>query len=236
MIDLHCHILPGIDDGPIEMQTSIDMARIAAEDGITTIVATPHIKDILHPTVKLRALISQLNIHLEKKNIPVKVLLGGDVFALLSPSRLKDYTINNSRYILIEFPHNYLPSNSKEILFSLAMHGLCPIITHPERNQAIMKRPDLLFDMLYGNVLVQITSGSLTGEFGLHEQACAIYLLKKEAVHFIATDAHSTDSRRPELSNGLKLAGKIIGMENAMKLVWDNPCSVLKDEPILSTY
>ena len=233
MIDLHCHILPGIDDGATDMQTSIDMARIAAEDGIETIVATPHIKEVLHSTVKLRTLVAQLNVHLESQNIPVEVLLGGDVFALLNPLRLKDYTINNSHYILIEFPHNYLPSNSREMLFSLAIQGLCPIITHPERNLAIMKKPDLLLDMLYGNVLVQITAGSLTGEFGRNEQACASYLLQKGAVHFIATDAHSSDFRRPVLSEGLKHAGKIIGKESAKKLVWDNPGAVLKDEPIL---
>ena len=236
MIDLHCHILPGIDDGPAEMQTSIEMARIAAEDGIQTIVATPHIKDILHSTVKLQALASQLNLHLEYQNIPVKVLQGGDVSALLNPSSLKDYSINKSRYILIEFPHNYLPSNNREILFSLAMHGFCPIITHPERNAAIMKKPQLLLGMLDGNVLVQITAGSLTGDFGLDEQACAGYLLKKDAVHFIATDAHSTVSRRPLLSRGVAHAGKIIGMEKAMKLVCDNPAAVLKDEPVLSLY
>ncbi len=234
MIDLHCHILPGIDDGAVDMQTSINMARIAAEDGIETIVATPHIKDILHSTVKLKALVAQLNIHLKYENIPVKVLLGGDVFSLLPPSSMKDYAINNSRYILIEFPHNYLPSNSREILFSVAIQGICPIITHPERNLAIMKKPDLLIDMLYGNVLVQITAGSLTGEFGHDEQACARYLLRKEAVHFIATDAHSTDFRRPVLSEGLKYAAKIIGQERAKKLVWDNPGAVIQDEPILT--
>ena len=85
MIDLHCHILPGIDDGPVHMQTSIDMARIAAEDGIETIVATPHIKEVLHSTVKLHALVVQLNIHLESQNIPVKVLMGGDVLHYSTP-------------------------------------------------------------------------------------------------------------------------------------------------------
>jgi protein-tyrosine phosphatase len=182
----------------------------------------------------LRELVNQLNTHLEDHNIPVKVLLGGDVSALLSPSHLQDYTINNSSYILIEFPHNYLPSNSKEILFSLAMQGFYPIITHPERNASIMRKPDLLFDMLHGNVLVQITAGSLTGEFGHVEQACASYLLQKGAVHFIATDAHSAHLRRPVLSKGLQHAEKIIGTEKAKKLVWDNPSAVLKDAPVLS--
>ena len=121
MIDLHCHILPGIDDGAVDMQTSIEMARIAAEDGIKTIVATPHIKDTLHNKVKLLDLVTQLNFQLKSQNIPVNILLGGDVFALNNLSLIKDYTINNSRYILIEFPHNYMPGNSKEILFSLAM-------------------------------------------------------------------------------------------------------------------
>ena len=99
--------------------------------------------------------------------------------ALLNSSQMKKYVINNSQYILVEFPHNYLPSNSRETLFSMAMQGICPIITHPERNFAIMKKPDLLFDMLHTNVLVQILAGSLTGGLGPYEQACAGYLLKK---------------------------------------------------------
>ena len=86
--------------------------------------------------------------------------------------------------------------------------------------------------MLYGNVLVQITAGSLTGEFGRNGQACASYLLQEEAVHFIATDAHSTDFRRPVFSEGLKHAGKMIAKERAKKLVWDNPEAVLKDQPL----
>ena len=233
MIDLHCHILPGIDDGPDAIETSINMARIAAEDGIETIVATPHIKDILHSKAQLLELVTQLNIHLELQNIPVNILLGGDVFAFNIDSLIKDYTINNSRYILIEFPHNYLPGNSKEILFSWAMHGLYPIITHPERNLAIMKNPNLLLDLLYGNVFVQITAGSLIGEFGLNVQACASYLLKKKAVHFIATDAHSSEFRQPVLSAGVEYAAKILGKERAMELVSNNPGAVIKDQPIL---
>jgi len=99
--------------------------------------------------------------------------------ALLNSSQMKKYVINNSQYILVEFPHNYLPSNSRETLFFMAMQGICPIITQPEMNLAIMKKPDLLFDMLHTNVLVQITVGSLTGGFGPYERACGGYLLKK---------------------------------------------------------
>ena len=161
-------------------------------------------------------------------------MLGGDVFILNNPLLIKEYTINNSRYILIELPHNYIPNKSKEMLFSLEMQGLCPIITHPERKLAIMQNPNLLLDLLYGNVLVQITAGSLIGDFGRDEQqACARYILPKGAVHFIATDAHSSEYRRPILSEGVKHAEKIIGKERAKKLVWDNPDAVLRDKPIL---
>jgi protein-tyrosine phosphatase len=106
------------------------MARIVAEDGIEIIVATPHIKDILHSKAKLQAHVSNLNTNLEYKNIPVAVLLGGDVFAMINLSCMGGYTINNSRYMLLAFPHNYLPSNSREILFSIALQGISPIITH----------------------------------------------------------------------------------------------------------
>jgi protein-tyrosine phosphatase len=165
--------------------------------------------------------------------IPVEVLLGGDVSALLHPATVREHTINNSRYVLVEFPHRSLPTNSMEILFALSLQGLCPIITHPERNAAVVENPDKLLDMLHGNVLVQITAGSLCGEFGRDEQACAVHLLRKGVVHFLGTDAHAVHSRPPILSAGLKVAEKIVGREQALKLVQDNPEVVLQDKPFL---
>ncbi len=130
MIDIHCHILPGIDDGPSGIGESIQMARIAAEDGITTIVATPHVKDTVHPVSAIKKGVADLNRHLQALDIPVKVLPGADVNAFLNPSLIKDYTIGETNYILIEFPHTHIPQNAKDILFNISLQGLLPIITH----------------------------------------------------------------------------------------------------------
>lgn len=235
MIDVHCHILPGIDDGPTDISESIEMAAMAARDGIETIVATPHVKDRIYPAEIIQSKVEELNSRLAEQKIPVKILRGADVNALLAPSLLKDYTINGTNNILYEFPHGYLPKNSGEILFNAIVAGLQPIITHPERNGSVLKDPKLLIELMRVNPLVQITAGSLTGYFGPEAQECAFYLLKKGVVHIIASDAHSIYGRRPVLSEGLKIAGEIIGPEKALKLVKTNPQAVVTGMPINAT-
>ncbi len=227
MIDIHCHILPGIDDGPSGIGESIQMARIAVEDGITTIVATPHVKDTVHPASAIEKRVADLNGHLQALDIPLKVLPGADVNAFLNPSLMKDYTIGETNYILIEFPHTHIPQNAKDILFNISLQGLLPIITHPERNASVIKNPDFLFELLYANVLVQLTAESLTGEFGPDVRECALYLLSRGAVGCIATDAHSCGWRPPVLSEGVKVAAGVIGMERALQLVVANPEAVI---------
>ncbi len=232
MIDVHCHILPGIDDGPTEIGESLKMAETAYRDGITTIVATPHVKDRIYPAEIIRDKVAELNSLLATRHIPVKILQGADVNALLAPSLLKDYTINGTNYILFEFPHGYLPKNAGEILFKAVLAGLQPIITHPERNASILRNPDLLIELTGVNPLIQITAGSLTGYFGAEARDCGIYLLKKGLVDILATDAHSNSSRIPVLSEGLSVAEKIIGRENALRLVESNPESVVSGLPV----
>jgi protein-tyrosine phosphatase len=232
VIDIHCHILPGIDDGPSDIQESIQMAEIAARDGITKIVATPHIKNILHPMSSIRDMIARLNKKLSELNISVEILQGADVHAMLDISLLKGYTINNTQYILVEFPHTHLPNSMKEVLFKMMVQGYCPIITHPERNVSVLRDPRVLFELINGGVLAQITADSIIGTFGIDIQECSRYLLKKNMVRFIATDAHSSQHRKPVLSQGLKAAGKIIGKEKALKLVTSNPEAVVKGRPL----
>ena len=232
MIDIHCHILPGIDDGPSDIEESIEMATIASSDGITRIVATPHIKDTLIPAATIKKSIATLNNRLTEAGIPVKILQGADVNAMLDISLLEGYTINNTNYILVEFPHSHLPKNAGEVIFNMVVRGYRPIITHPERNPSVIKDPDLVFELLSAGALVQITADSLTGVFGVDMQECALYLLKRGAVRFIATDAHSSSHRRPLLSGGLEVAGRIIGKEKAGRLVTSNPEALLTGRSI----
>ena len=232
MIDIHCHILHGIDDGPKYINESIEMAKIAAEDGISKIVATPHIKNEIIPAIEIQNRVENLNHHLKKLHIPVEILPGADVAAHIDPSLLQQFTLNRSKYILIEFSHTHLPSTTKDILFNLKVNGFMPIITHPERNPSIIKNQDLLLELMDDNVYIQITASSLSGKFGPKIKKCAVDLLKKGIVSFIASDAHSINYRRPRLSNGLQVAEKVIGRDSAVRLVSDNPEAVIAGESL----
>jgi protein-tyrosine phosphatase len=238
MIDLHCHILPGIDDGAENAKESVRMAKVAADDGITHIVATPHVRETLHPPAFLKKYVTKFNEALQKLHVPVEILYGADVYAMLPPKEVLRYAINNTQYILIEFPYTHIPANAADIIFNFKLQGLIPIITHPERNPSVIRDPEKLFSLLARNVYVQITGDSLTGNFGHQIQECAFYLLKKGAVHFIASDAHSEIVRGPVLSEAAKVAEKIVGKENARMLVNDNPLAVIlgKDIPLASFY
>ncbi len=232
MIDLHCHILAAIDDGPAGMEQSIAMARIAAADGISRIAATPHIKNTLHPPDIIRKGVARLNAALAERRISVEIVPGAEVYAVLDPLLLDGYRLNNSRYILIEFPHTHLPRTAGSLLFQLAARGFKPIIGHPERNPSIIRNPDLLLNLLDSNVLAQITAGSLTGDFGPRVMECACYLLEQGAVSFLGTDAHSLKHRPPILSKGVNIAAGIIGRQKAMALVTSNPEAVLTGKPV----
>ncbi len=227
MIDIHCHILPGIDDGSSSLEESLAMADIAVADGIHTIVATPHIKGEVHLPQFLQQQVVKLNEVLTKRNYPLQILVGADVSAMLPPQEIARYTINGSNYFLLEFPHSHLPKQARQMVFNMCMAGLRPIITHPERNPSIIREPELLFSLVDSGCLVQITAGSLTGNFGADSRDCASYMLKRGQVHFLATDAHSATHRRPVLSEGVSAASAIIGDEAAQKLVTSNPAAVL---------
>ncbi len=232
MIDIHCHILPNLDDGPKEISQSIDMARQAAEDGIRTIVATPHIKPPFLPPERILFSLSILNSRLAALGVPITILAGGDVNALLLPPAPGRYVLHKGPYMLLEFPHSHLPSNAREILFGLCARGLVPVITHPERNAGILRNPGRFLDLLDSNIMVQLTAGSLTGYFGRDVAECARFLLRKGVVNFLATDAHATAYRRPILSAGLAVAERVVGKLAARKLVSDNPAAVVAGERI----
>ncbi|NOY69175.1 MAG: hypothetical protein GXP53_06735 [Deltaproteobacteria bacterium] len=228
MIDLHCHILPGIDDGASGIQASIEMARIAANDGIQKIVATPHIKDNQYSAQSIADKTLSLNQELRDLGISVEIVPGAEISSLLPVSIIKAFTLNRTPYILLDFPVDYVPINSKELFFELLVNGLKPIIAHPERNQSIIRDPEKLFSLLDTNVHVQITAGSLTGLFGREIKKCAIHLLKKGVVDVMASDAHTPTHRRPILSNALKKAEKIIGTQKARDLVFKNPTAIIE--------
>lgn len=234
MIDCHCHILPNIDDGPQDVDESIEMARIAAMDGIEKIIATPHIADNRYSSDDISDRVDQLNHLLGQKQIPVQVYPGAEVAISLDPEKLSEYTINHTSYILIEFPHDHLPSYAGKMIDWLCAKKLKPIIAHPERNYSIMRSPELLLGLLNSNVYIQITAASLTGDFGRDIQYCAHFLLDSGKVDIIASDAHSNKFRLPQLSAARELAAKRLGKKASLRLVCDNPAAILKGEIIHS--
>jgi protein-tyrosine phosphatase len=234
MIDIHCHILPDIDDGPKNFDESMAMVRMAAADGITAIVATPHVNNILYSSAEISRRVSWLNHLLRTENIPLIIMPGGDVSVLFGPEQVKGFTLNDTSYLLLEFPHAHLPGNAGEILGEFLVNGYKPIITHPERNPSVIADPKVLLELLRDKeqCYVQITAGSLTGEFGKEAQQCAQHLLRTGVVDVIATGAHSCTNRKPQLSPGVTAAAEIIGAEAAQRMVFGTPAKIIAGLPL----
>jgi protein-tyrosine phosphatase len=240
LIDLHCHILPGLDDGSSSAEESLAMARLALQDGIRTIVATPHALDGVYnvPLAKITEGVAAFQKLLSTKGLDLQVCVGADVH--LSPAiaeKIKTgavITINaTGKYFLLELPPQTIPSGVKEEIFALKMQGITPVITHPERHPLILRDMNLLHDFIAMGALSQITAMSLTGEFGEGVRRCSQELLKHCLVHVIASDAHSADSRPPLLSRAVNEAAELTGSDSlAASLVKDIPAKILAGEPV----
>jgi protein-tyrosine phosphatase len=232
MIDTHCHILPGIDDGAVDANESVEMARLAAEDGIKKIIATPHIYDTRYSPEVIAERVGRLNRLLTQNNIPVEVHPGAEVSIGLDPNILFKYAIQSTPYILIEFPHDHLPSHAGKLLQWLSDRGLKPIIAHPERNHSVILSPEILLRLLNKNVYVQITGDSLTGEFGPDIQYCTYFLMESGKVDIIASDAHSKKFRAPVLSHAESATTKHFGKKTSERLFRTNPEAILTGREI----
>jgi protein-tyrosine phosphatase len=231
MIDCHCHILPQVDDGAADYKESIEMARIAFGDGIHKIMATPHISDDFLKPRDIETRVEELNRYLTEHKIPVTIYPAAEISISSDLSLFQHYTINHTRYILLELPHDHLPSFTAKLLSWFSGEGLKPIIAHPERNFGVIRNPAAFINMLHPEIYVQITAGSLTGDFGIDAQICAELLLDSGKVDIIASDAHSKHNRPPILSKALETASKRIGRPTALRMVCANPAAVLSGEP-----
>lgn len=239
MIDLHCHILPGIDDGPRDLKESITMSRVAFNDGIRTIVATPHTLNgiFVNELEKILSLVEKLQNTLLKNNIGLRIVPGADVHVNYNILELirqgKAVTINNQGcYILLEFPHNHVPPRIPEQVFELKLNGITPIFTHPERNAAIQEDLGIILRLVEQGALTQITSMSITGEFGPQAYKCAHEMLKHNLVHIVASDAHSSRGRLPLLSRAVEKASEIVGPEFARATVTTIPQAIIDGESL----
>ncbi|MEH6949679.1 CpsB/CapC family capsule biosynthesis tyrosine phosphatase [Bacillus sp. JJ634] len=243
MIDIHCHILSGIDDGAQTMEDSLAMAEQAVQQGITKIIATPHHKngkyenrkqDILHRVV-------ELNNVLKEKKIPLDILHGQE--PRIYGELVEDYrngeivTLNDGgQYLFVELPSAHVPRYTAKLLYDIQSEGLTPIIVHPERNQELIQNPDLLYEFVKNGTLTQITAASIAGDFGKNIAKFSMQLIEANLTHFVSSDAHNITNRSFKMNEAFDAIERKYGVdfiyyftENAELLVQGK--AVYRDEP-----
>jgi protein-tyrosine phosphatase len=235
VVDIHSHIMPEIDDGARTLEEALEMARIAAADGIEYIVSTPHMFNGLSGNPEPSEIVERvaaLNEAIGESG--VKILPGNEVHVsheIAEQARTNRVTkINQRNYMLVEFPQLTVPVGADELFYQLLLQGVRPILVHPERNGQIQNHPSIVARFVERGVLIQVTAMSVTGEFGPAAKTCADALLRHDCVHFLATDAHRTKSRPPILSRGRDAAALIVGEAKAAALVDANPRAVINGE------
>jgi protein-tyrosine phosphatase len=237
MIDIHSHIMPEIDDGARSLDEALEMASIAAADGIDQMVSTPHIFNGLSNDQEPSEILDRVARLQEAIGDKLKILPGNEVHIsheIVDHARNnRVMKINRKNYMLVELPQLSIPFRTDDLLWKLLEVGVQPILVHPERNAEIQRRPAILTKLIERGVLIQVTAMSVTGEFGRAAKACADTLLKHNCVHFLATDTHRPTKRAPILSKGRDAAAAIVGEEKAHRLVVDNPLAVINGEPLL---
>ena len=242
MIDIHCHILPNIDDGAQTLENSLEMAKTAVNEGIATIIATPHHKNNQYMNEKSSILekVSDLNAVLKQENIPLNILPGQEV--RIYGEVLEDYTkgeiltLNHTKYLFIEFPSSSVPRYAERLLYELQTEGIIPIIVHPERNKELQEKPDLLYKFVKNGAMTQVTDSSVVGYFGKNVKKFSEQLIEHNLTHFIASDAHNIHNRSFKMVEALDMIEEKFGVdyiylfkENAELLVADN--NILKEIP-----
>jgi protein-tyrosine phosphatase len=235
MIDLHSHILPGIDDGATSLDVALEMARRWVDQGVTTVACTPHILPGLYDNsgANIEIAVKDLTLALALKDIPLQLVAGADnhiasdFVAGLKSGRL--LTLARSRYVLVEPPHHVLPPRLESFFFDLTATGYVPILTHPERLTWANENYQLLENMVAAGVWMQLTSGSFTGLFGRSARHLAEKMLDNGLVHIIASDAHDMEKRPPNLAEGFELIAQRAGRNIALDLFVVRPRGVLEN-------
>ncbi|MFI5073267.1 MAG: tyrosine-protein phosphatase [Terriglobales bacterium] len=235
VIDVHCHILPDVDDGPKSWEAAEEMCRMASEDGIQHIVATPHANDRYHYD---RQYLSDLLDSLRQRvgKFP-RFSLGCDFHLsyenfqdlMVTPSR---YCIEGTPYVLVELSNYSIPAQIDDCLAKMHEKGITSVITHPERNPILQQDPERVMRWVEMRCAVQVTASAITGFWGERAWRAAQWLLKHEAVHVLATDAHDTKNRVPQLSHAREAVEETCGADVARALVEDNPHAIINGMPL----
>ena len=238
MIDIHHHCLPGVDDGPGTIDEAAEMCAIAAGEGIETIVATPHVLRGRWRTAPRAELESRLAALRDRCHDTPRLLLGSEYFfAHDMPEVLASgegiVPLADSRYVLVELTANAVPPMIEQPLYRAQLGGWTPILAHPERNLVLQSRPELVAELIRHGTKMQITAGSLTGDFGPEARKAAQAWVRNGLAHFLATDAHNISRRPPRIVAALKVLRDLAGERVAEALTRLNPLAVTENRALM---
>jgi protein-tyrosine phosphatase len=236
MVDLHCHVLPGVDDGAKCISDSLEMLRKAAAAGIETVVATPHLLRGIYEMefLEREQMVAGLQKAADENGIDIQIKSGVECYLsreiLEDTSKLGELTLNNNgKYILVELPMQAIPSYAEDALLSgLNAQGITPVLAHPERNMGICGNPNILFDFVMKGCIAQLNVGSILGYFGRRIRKVARILLTHNLVHVIASDMHSPNS--PTLDQVVPVVEKLLGPERTSRMLTEIPRQILAGE------
>ena len=237
MIDIHTHIIDGIDDGAQNMEDSLALLKMAAESGTTDIIATPHIiegsshanwQTILTKT-------EDLNRNAQDAGIPIRVYAGAEIEVNLDMLDMikknpEDYCLAGSRYILVELPMKSIPRCTDDFFYELQLLDLVPILAHPERYSNLQKQPDILLSWVQHDVLLQCNGGSFTGMFGTRARVFAETLLNNNMVHFLGSDAHRLETRNTDLREAVARMKTLASELYIEQIITTNPQAILDNK------
>ena len=238
MIDVHLHILPGVDDGPATLGDALSLARSLVQEGVRVAVATPHYNDEYpqRPACEIRERVGNLQRELDRYAIPLRLLTGHEV--LIQPGLAADVqngriaTLNGSRYLLLELWNSSWMPETERVIFELRVLGVVPLLAHPERYVAIQQDSNRLKALIEQGVLAQLTAGSLVGMQGKTARKCAEMLLKRGLIHCIASDAHGPGRRPPSILQGIQAAERIVGRVQVGQLIEAYPVAMLQNRSL----
>lgn len=239
VIDLHSHILPGVDDGPADLQGSLALARAAVEGGTETIAATPHIDHLFSvDPAEVREAVARLGAELDAAGIPLRVVAGGELNVTripeLTDEDLRALRLGDGPYLLVEAPLTYSPGSLEQAVYEVRLQGHQVLLAHPERSAALQREPDRLVQLVEAGALCSITAGSMRGQFGDTVRRFTLWMLAEGLVHDVASDTHDHRRRTPDLLAGFQDADRDLpGLaEQAGWYTRDAPAAILDGQAL----
>ncbi len=235
MIDLHNHLLPGIDDGARKLEETLQFLRLARRDGVRTVVATPHMKPGVYDNPR-RMILERVALVREAQKgdeaEEVELLPGAEVYytaALASRARAGELMTvgDRGKHLLLELPYQQIPMHVEDTIFQLRLLGITPLMAHPERVAYYLEDIERVAASVRLGALMQVTAGSITGRFGERARDFALAMLSRNLLHVIASDSHDVRYRPPTLSEGMRAAAGVVGATAARRMVEETPAAIL---------